>query len=82
MTTEPSNGTASDDQRCYIERLEAIEKAVRAIIEQGLDLEYFNSTDKWFCEYCEGGMVEVYDKFVHESDCPLDALRAALEANR
>jgi len=23
MTTEPSNGTASDDQRCYIERLEA-----------------------------------------------------------
>jgi len=31
MTTEPSNGSANDDQRCYIERLEAIEKAARAI---------------------------------------------------
>ena len=33
MTTEPSNGTASDDQRCYIERLQLIETALDRIIK-------------------------------------------------
>ena len=31
MTHEESNGTASDDQRCYIERLERIETAARML---------------------------------------------------
>ena len=64
MTTEPSNGTASDDQRCYIERLQRIETAAKTIewIKRGE-----SSDDPWY-----------------ETDCvdEVDALRAALEANR
>ena len=33
MTPETSNGTANDDQRCYIERLERIEQVARAFLE-------------------------------------------------
>ena len=36
MTTEPSNGSASDDQRCYIERLQRIETAALDIVRTGL----------------------------------------------
>ena len=45
MTTEPSNGTASDDQRCYIERLQAIETAARLMtIHYSIRESAFEST--------------------------------------
>ena len=64
MTTERSNGSAEDNQRCYIERLQLIETAAKAIewIKRGE-----SSDDPWY-----------------ETDCvdEVDALRAAMEANR
>ena len=38
MTHEESNGTASDDQRCYIERLQEIERTateLRDLLQEG-----------------------------------------------
>jgi len=34
MTHEGSNGTASDDQRCYIERLQRIETAATVFVSK------------------------------------------------
>ena len=71
MTTEPSNGSASDDQRCYIERLQRIETALDRIIKahpcktiraNGSDCLTLGWQPAWQCPTC--------------------IAKAALEANR
>ena len=46
MTTEPSNGSANDDQRCYIERLEQIEKAAQGLIANPPTCAYFTHLEE------------------------------------
>jgi len=70
MTPETSNGTASDDQRCYIERLQRIETAAQSYVEKNercchddcADIWGVDDDHKYWCQHC--------------------ILSAALEANR
>ena len=72
MTTEPSNGSASDDQRCYIERLQRIETAAKRLLAF--------ATGDYGPEEDEYGLTgNDLEREYRES---LDALKAALEANR
>ena len=76
MTPETSNGSASDDQRCYIERLQRIETAAK-----GLCVHYHVERHQ-ITIALDKHHPPVYEETVTVKKHLWDALKTALEANR